>query len=244
MEELRNSLKPMIDSWEVTLADTWQKIRMIQDKDQRLAHVFEYNKFKDLLIQMKHIQNDTLSNHAVTIASIRCDLAQNAKFDNVGDDILEMIKTVETIIKSAKPDMMFIVSTVKRVINLLKQGDDVIPINTKKECIERLNSCIIYINQHIRYPTHGIILQLRKDKSEHKMLAAIYHVICGDCNRIMTVTGSTDEEIYAPPNCSSCKSCNVLHYSVASREEFFQLYESSLNHPKFAGKVKKIFKCF
>ena len=239
---LRNSLEPILDSWEATLADAWRQIRKNPEKDKRLAVIIEYNNFFNIFVQIKQLHQESVTQNTKTIAEIRCKLWQNANFNNIGQDILEIIKSIEITILSTKPDIMYIVSTSNRVGDLLKQGNDVIPFKTKNECINRLNPCIIYINQHIRYPTHGIILQLNEDRDQHKMLAAIYHVMCNECNRIITVTGSTDGDIFAPPNCPTCKSSNMMQYHIASREEFENLCQPFEQASSAFEKFKKLFK--
>lgn len=226
-ENLRAELEPLVNSWQPKLEELWQNIREVTDKNKRYSYDIEYNRFKDLFNTMSFLKNDEIAVYAneKKIKTIRHELHTLTELENVGTEIGELIIKIESSLKEQPPNTQKLVSDIKRAINLIKTGEDVIPHTTRRQLIDRLNVCIIARNKLLSYPSHGIVIQLRENKDFVHCVAAICHVQCQECKHFMTFSGNTDCDIYAPIKCTRCKSFELAHYRVSRHEEFKELDE-------------------
>jgi len=228
-ESLRADLYPLIKSWQLKLDGLWESIREEQDKNKRYSYIVEYNRFKDLLNTMTFLREDDIAVYTKEkkIKSIRHQLHPAEEYENIGTEIGNFLSKIEASLKAQdpKPNIQKLVSDIKKTINLIKTGEDVIPYATKQQLIDRLNQCIIARNKLVFHPTHGIAIQLREFKDFITSCAAICHVQCQECNHIMTFSGNSDTDIYAPIKCTKCQSFELAHYRVTNHDEFKKLDE-------------------
>lgn len=208
---LRSDLDKLVSDWQPKLDATWEEIKEVQEKDLRLSLIIEYNRFRDLLREIDWLRTDDASVHrfSKSIAAIRCELHWNREHESIGDDIMLHINDLEKLLEEDKPNMSVVCSSIKRAINALKNGEEVIPATMRDEIIKKLNQCIIKRNQNMLFPKHGIILQLKKDREWIHCVAIIYHVECANCKNIMEVVGNSDCDVFAPVRCGKCK-CYAL----------------------------------
>jgi hypothetical protein len=94
--------------------------------------------------------------------------------------------------------------SLKYVINLIKTGN----VAMSGVVIQKLNNIIRARNKY--KPSHGIIVQLRKDNWEKRDLTLVYKVKCGVCENVQEFEGYVDGDIYAPVCCATCKSVDLF----------------------------------
>lgn len=228
-EPFRMDLSRIISDWHPKLETIREEISSTNDKDKRLATIIEYNRFKELLSIMRWLHNDkdAISKNSQTIGSIRRELYLASQYEHVGDDILKLTEQIEKLI-DGKATVHKISMNIKRCIILIKQGEGVIPSNAKQELIDRLNKCIIERNKRVRIPIQGIILQLREDKDFVNCAAALFVIECKTCGHAFRWSGNSDLDIYAPPVCPECMSCDLFR----SQKPFALVDYSTQDMPK------------
>lgn len=226
-EDLRAELEPIVNSWERKLDGLWKGIREVEDKNKRYSYIVEYNRFKDLLNTMSFLKQDEIAiyTNERKIRTIRRNLNSATKEENVGKEIGELISNIESSLGSKDQNIQKIVSDIRRTINLIKTGEDVIPCTTKTQLIDRLNECIIARNKIVSHPAHGIVIQLRENKDFITCVAAVCYVQCQQCKHFMTFSGNSDCDIYAPIRCTKCRSFELAKHRVSRHDEFKELDE-------------------
>jgi hypothetical protein len=232
-DQLRSDLSKLSDEWQPKLDTIWSEIRRSKhdDRDLQLARIIEYNRFKDLLYTMQRLHNDkdAINRYSMKIASIRCQL----EYENIGDEILKLVEKVEKLVKD-NDSINTITANIKKCITLIKRGEEVIPLNRQKDLINRLNRCIIDLNKRIDNPIQGIIIQLREDKDFVHDVAFVINIECKDCGYVFECSGHFDRDIYAPPVCPKCNSC-----------ELFQSKKSIITiSTKYLNPFKNFISCF
>jgi hypothetical protein len=216
-DSLRKELEPIVESWELRLEELWETVKTIKDRNQRLPMVIEYNRFNELLGAMKFLKDDhhRLSKNSARISEIRREIYYKSEYENVGEDIAKLVDAIESKFKGDAPNMHDIGVNIKRAIQLLKKGENVVHDIARKSLINRLNVMIIERNKRVQFPLHGIIMQLREDKHFVHCVAIYFGVQCKGCNHIMCATGNSDCDVYGPIKCEKCGSfdmqrCNTL----------------------------------
>lgn len=203
--ELRASLKPAIDTWKTHLQDVWTKIRTIQNENERLAFIIEYNKFKDLHKLMDHIvveETPILNPHssslltAMTTNEIKKNIQnlyrinealkiKDAPLENIGTTIIDtLIKPVEECLETSTSrnkihKRIWCVRTLNKAIKLTKQAKhELIPHNIYTDIISRINTCILCLNEYMFGSFgKGVLLQLaRESECQPDGTTMIYHV--------------------------------------------------------------------
>lgn len=221
--KLRNDLEKVINLWEPELEVMWEEIQNndSDSREERLSYIIEYNRFRDLLISIKWLYNDkeAITRYSKKIASIKCELNNKAEYENIGLDILDLIKKLEKRINEfnslelndEKNDSLHEINVnIKKCISLIKKGQEVITIKTKTELVNNLNKCIISRNKIDKNARHGIILQLREDKDFINCMAVIYCVECNNCNYLFECCGNADGDVYASKKCPKCESFDLF----------------------------------
>jgi hypothetical protein len=214
-DKLRGDLKDLVDKWEPALEIITEDVRTLEDKNTRLAHLVELNRFKDLLTIMKtlHEDQDALFKYTRKIASIRSELYINSEYENVGTDIIKLIESIENFqLDSSNIHQVRI--NIKRCIRLLKRAKGVLPSKTMDDLIDRINKCIIKRNKVQDHPQHGIILNLCEERGDFEFgfitqtLAQI-NVKCNECEHVFEASGNPALDIFAPVECPQCRSKDI-----------------------------------
>lgn len=229
-DDLRSDLDCLAEKWSVKLDEIWdENIKKTEDKDVRMALIIEYNRFKDLAREVEWLRNDksAVTRYSKRIASVKCELAWAREHESVGDDISLLVADIEHMLLQEKPKIGLACTYIKHAIRALKEGEEVVPSLLKQDIIRRLNECIIRCNKSIMFPKHGIILQVRRNKEFIHCVAIIYHVKCNKCKTIMTISGNSDCDVFAPAKCSKCKSCELYKVNVP-----FEPYKTKKEKPK------------
>lgn len=211
---LRKQLSPILKAWKPLMEEIRIQIRDVEDSNLRMSYLIEYNRFRELFKEIEFLKNDEIAidKNIKRISSIKFQLQKNAEFENIGNDIMKLVKCVECELNTDTPKMHYVVSTIKRCINLIKQGQDVIPIKVRDDLIKHLNDCIIKRNKKVEHPMHGIIIQLREATDFVTCVAAICNVKCLSCNHVIQFSGNTALDIYAPIKCSRCNGYDLERY--------------------------------
>lgn len=221
--DLRSDLDCLAKNWSVKLDEIWdEKIKTTEDRDERLALIIEYNRFKDLAREIDWLRNDknAVTRYSKRIASVKCELVRAREHESVGDEISLLVEDIEQMLGQERPKMGLVCSYIKHAIWALKEGEEVVPSPLKHDIIRRLNECIIKRNKSVLFPKHGIILQVRRYKEFIHCVASIYHVKCNKCKTVMTVSGNSDCDVFAPAKCSKCKSCELYKVHNVPFEPF------------------------
>ena len=229
-DDLRLDLDCVAEKWSVKLDEIWdEKINKTGDKDERLALIIEYNRFKDLAREIDWLRTDknAVTRYSKRMASVKCELVWAREHESVGDDISILVEDIEHMLLQEKPKIGLALSYIKHAIRALKEGEEVVPSPLKQDIIRRLNECIILCNKSIMFPKQGIILQVRRYKEFINCVAIIYHVKCNKCKTVMTVSGNSDCDVFAPAKCSKCKSCELYKVNVP-----FKPFKTKKEKPK------------
>lgn len=210
----RADLDKMVVTWQPMLDELWKEIKTIPDKDARLPLIIEYNRFKDIVREMEWLRTDhtAVTRYAKSIAAIKCELHMSRNHESIGDDIMFLVNDIEKLLDQNSTRMCYICISIRKVIQCLKNGDEVVPAKRREEIISKLNRCIARRNESVMIPQHGIILQLRKDKEFIHCISVIYHVQCSNCRHTMQVIGNSECDVFAPVRCHKCK-CYELNKS-------------------------------
>lgn len=216
-DQLRGDLKELINKWVPAVEIIAEDIKNIEDKNAKLAHIVELNRFKDLLAIMKKINEDeyAIDKNTRKIASIRSELYVNSEYENVGSDIVKLIEAIENLLLDSG-NIYQVRVNIKRCIQVLKRGKGVLPSKTMRELIDRLNQCIIKRNKIQDHPQHGIILNLCEERGEFGFITqtlAMIDVKCNECEHIFEASGNSALDIFAPVQCPQCRCKDISRSS-------------------------------
>jgi hypothetical protein len=132
-DPFREDLDRLCKEWGPCLDGIWENVKHVEDKEERLAMIIEYNRFKDLLHTMK----------------------------------------------------------------------------LRHELIKRLNVCIVKVNKQVKFPHHGIIIQLCEDRDFIHCAARLVKVKCNTCGYEWQISGNSELDMFAPAKCPECASVDI-----------------------------------
>lgn len=210
-DPFREDLDRLCKEWGPCLDGIWENVKHVEDKEERLAMIIEYNRFKDLLHTMIWLKDDkmALTRYSKKIASIRSELHSTRDHESVGYDIEQLVVCIEKDLLHRTPKMHTVTSNIKRCIHVLKQGEEVIPAKLRHELIKRLNVCIVKVNKQVKFPHHGIIIQLCEDRDCIHCAARLVKVKCNTCGYEWQISGNSELDMFAPAKCPECASVDI-----------------------------------
>lgn len=199
---------------DMLLSDLYEKIRDIDRKELKYAYIVEYNKF--IKIRNTLMAGIDVDNNIRTVQSILNTTEKYRKTPdyidaNIGDELSTMLSIMQ---KTNDPDI------IKKIINIVKESDQMMSFHKKKDIICEINKSIIERNKvykkHGEDIPHGIIIQLRKNpKGFITQVALLCSVKCKVCGAIMQFSGNTMLDVYGPCSCVKCGSVDL--YAVPWR---------------------------
>lgn len=230
----RADLFPVMQKWEGLLQEDMDRIKGIDDKTMRLAHIREHNRFKNLLASMSAVFHDDLAiaeRYCPQIATVERALSRHVDLDmeHVGQDIEKLVRLAEHTLArfdgvySMRAACKLVEGYVAWCIECIKHGYEVIPSAERSELIARLNKMIVAVKSwggDKQKDDRGIILQLRENKGDvfiTTCMAVVFAVECEGCGLVFECSGNSECDVYAPARCPRCRSARLKRSNKISR---------------------------